>query len=51
MLSLIEKVEEQIDKKDALEMQEKLLHNEFTLEDFQKQLRQLKKMGSLQSLM
>jgi len=51
MLSLIEKVEEQIDKKDALEMQEKLLHNEFTLEDFQKQLRQLKKMGSLQSLL
>lgn len=51
VLSLIEKVEEQIDKKDALEMQEKLLHNEFTLEDFQKQLRQLKKMGSLQSLL
>jgi signal recognition particle subunit SRP54 len=51
MLSLIEKVEEQIDKKEALEMQDKLLHNEFTLEDFQKQLRQLKKMGSLQSLL
>ncbi|MDA0203866.1 MAG: signal recognition particle protein [Acidobacteria bacterium] len=51
VLSLIEKVEEQIDKKDALEMQDKLLHNEFTLEDFQKQLRQLKKMGSLQSLL
>jgi signal recognition particle subunit SRP54 len=51
VLSLIEKVEEQIDKKEALEMQDKLLHNEFTLEDFQKQLRQLKKMGSLQSLL
>jgi signal recognition particle subunit SRP54 len=51
VLSLIEKVEQQIDKKDALEMQEKLLHNEFTLEDFQKQLRQLKKLGSLQSLL
>jgi signal recognition particle subunit SRP54 len=51
VLSLIERVEEQIDKKDALEMQDKLLHNEFTLEDFQKQLRQLKKMGSLQSLL
>ena len=51
VLSLIEKVEEQVDKKDALEMQEKLLRNEFTLEDFQKQLRQLKKLGSLQSLM
>jgi signal recognition particle subunit SRP54 len=51
VLSLIEKVEEQVDKKDALEMQEKLLRNEFTLEDFQQQLRQLKKLGSLQSLM
>ena len=51
VLSLIEKVEEQIDKKEALEMQDKLLHNEFTLEDFQKQLRQLKKMGSLQSIL
>jgi signal recognition particle subunit SRP54 len=51
VLSLIERVEEQIDKKDALEMQDKLLHNEITLEDFQKQLRQLKKMGSLQSLL
>ncbi len=51
VLSLIEKVEEQVDKKEALEMQEKILHNEFTLEDFQKQLRQLKKMGSLSSIL
>ncbi len=51
VLSLIEKVEGQIDKKDALEMQEKIFENEFTLEDFLKQLRQLKKLGSLQSLL
>jgi signal recognition particle subunit SRP54 len=42
VLSLIEKVEETIDKKDALEMQEKILENEFTLEDFLKQLKSLK---------
>ncbi|MBI1355906.1 MAG: signal recognition particle protein [Acidobacteria bacterium] len=51
VLSLIEKVEETIDKKDALEMQEKILENEFTLEDFLKQLRSLKKLGSLESLL
>ena len=51
VLSLIEKVEETIDKKEALEMQEKVFANEFTLEDFRKQLRQLKKMGSLESLL
>ncbi len=51
VLSLIEKVEGQIDKKDALEMQEKFFENEFTLEDFLKQLRQIKKLGSLQSLL
>ncbi len=51
VLSLIEKVEETIDKKDALEMQEKILDNEFTLEDFLKQLKSLKKLGSLESLL
>ena len=51
VLSLIEKVEETIDKKDALEMQEKILENEFTLEDFLKQLKSLKKLGSLESLL
>ena len=51
VLSLIEKVEETIDKEQAQEMQEKVLQNEFTLEDFLKQLRSLKKMGSLESLM
>ena len=51
VLSLIEKVEEQIDHKQALETQQKLLDNEFTLEDFRRQLRQLKKLGSLESLL
>jgi signal recognition particle subunit SRP54 len=51
MLSFIEKVEENIDEKQALEMQRKVLDNEFTLEDFRQQLRQLKKLGSLESIL
>ncbi len=51
MLSLIEKVEDTIDEKEALEMQEKLLSADFSLGDFRDQLRQVKKLGSLQSIM
>ena len=50
MLSLIEKVEEEIDQKQALEMQERMLADRFTLEDFRKQLGQVRKMGSLKSI-
>ena len=51
MLSLIEKVEESIDQKSALEMQRKMLRNEFSLEDFRDQLRQIKKLGPLESIL
>ncbi len=51
VLSLIEKVEETIDEKQALEMHQKMLDNDFTLEDFRMQLRQLKKLGPLESLL
>ena len=51
MLSFIEKAEEAIDKKQAVEMQRKLIENEFTLEDFRDQLRQLRKLGPLQGLL
>jgi len=51
VLSLIEKVEESIDKKQAEEMQRKLLDNEFTLEDFRNQLKQLSKLGPLENLL
>src|SRR6202171_4728149 len=51
VLSLIEKVEETIDHKQAEEMQRKLIDNEFTLEDFRDQLRQLRKLGPLQGLL
>ncbi|MCS7026339.1 MAG: signal recognition particle protein [Bryobacteraceae bacterium] len=51
VLSLIEKVEQTIDQKKAEEMQRKLLDNEFTLEDFRDQLKQLRKLGPLESLL
>ena len=51
MLSFIEKAEEAIDKKQAVEMQRKLIENEFTLEDFRDQMRQMRKLGPLESLL
>jgi signal recognition particle subunit SRP54 len=51
MLSLIEKAEGEADVKEAEEMARKLKKQQFTLEDFRKQLIQLKKMGSLSGLL
>ena len=52
ILSLIERAESQIDKKKAAEMASKALSGDgFSLEDFRDQLRQVKKMGSMKSLM
>src|SRR5213594_1664099 len=51
VLSLIEKVQSEVDEKKALELQEKFEQNAFTLEDFRDQLRQMKKLGSLESIL
>ena len=52
ILSLIERAESQIDKKKAQEMATKALSGDgFSLEDFRDQLRQVKKMGSMKSIM
>src|ERR1700728_3463018 len=52
ILSLIERAEQQIDKKKAEEMASRALSGDgFSLEDFRDQLRQVKKMGSMKSLM
>jgi signal recognition particle subunit SRP54 len=52
ILSLIEKAEQQVDRKRAQEIATKALSGDgFSLEDFRDQLRQVRKMGSLQSLM
>ena len=45
MLSLIEKAEQSFDQKKALELQEKLRKNKFTLTDFYEQMAQLKNMA------
>jgi signal recognition particle subunit SRP54 len=50
ILSLIEKASEQIDQKKAVEMQRKLIENDFTLEDFRDQLKQVRKLGPLSNL-
>ena len=51
VLSLIEKAEQAIDEKKAMELEQKLRSNKFTLADFYDQMQQLKNMGSLQDLL
>jgi signal recognition particle subunit SRP54 len=51
LLSLIEKVGTVYDEKSALQVQQKLKRNEFSLEDFRDQLRTMRKMGSIKDLM
>ncbi|MDR0867871.1 MAG: signal recognition particle protein [Planctomycetota bacterium] len=51
VVSLVEKAQQVIDERDAEKMRERLEKNEFTLEDFQKQLAQIKKLGSIKELL
>lgn len=51
ILSLVEKAETETDLKEAEELARKLKKQEFTFEDFRKQLIQMKKMGSLSQVM
>ena len=51
VLSFIEKAEAAYDEKKARELEKKLKKETFTLEDFRDQLREIKKMGSLEELM
>jgi signal recognition particle subunit SRP54 len=51
VVSLVEKVEREVDEDEAKRLEEKLRRNEFDLEDFLSQLRQLRRMGPLTSLM
>ncbi len=51
VLSLIEKAEQAIDQKKAMELEQKLRANKFTLADFYDQLVQIKSMGSMQDIM
>jgi signal recognition particle subunit SRP54 len=51
VLSLIEKAEEVVDKKKALELTEKLRTDSFSLEDFRDQLKQIRKLGTLDQIL
>jgi len=51
VLSLIEKAQEEFDQKEALNLERKLKKRDFDLEDFQKQLIQVKKFGSLDQIL
>src|SRR5499426_877977 len=51
VLSLIEKAEAAISEEDAEALEEKILSDDFTLEDFRDQLKTIRKMGPLESIM
>ncbi|MFH2054930.1 MAG: signal recognition particle protein [bacterium] len=51
IVSLVERAQESIDLDEAAKLEEKLRKQAFTLEDFYKQLQQIKKMGPLESVM
>lgn len=51
VLSLVEKAQEMIDEKSAMNSAKKMMKNEFTLEDFLSQIQMMKKMGGMESIM
>lgn len=51
VLSIIEKAEEAFDEEEALKLEQKLRKQEFDLDDYLTQLRQMKKMGSFSSIL
>src|SRR6185312_1674135 len=50
VVSLVERAAEAVDEDEARRMEEKMRKGQFTLEDFLEQLRQMKKLGSLESI-
>lgn len=50
IVSLVEKAQQQYDEKEAEELAKKLRKNQFTFNDFLKQINQIKKMGNLKDL-
>ena len=51
VLSLVEKAQENFDLEEAKKMEKKLRKDEFTLDDFLSQMQQVKKLGSLESIL
>ena len=50
VLTIIERAQEAVDQKKAIELEKKLRKNQFTLEDFRDQMVQIRKMGSISDL-
>jgi len=51
VLSLIDKVQQHVEQKEAARLQKAFQKQQFTLEEFQLQLQQIKRMGSMNSLL
>jgi signal recognition particle subunit SRP54 len=51
IVTLVERAREVIDQEQAEEMQQKLLEQSFTLDDFLSQMQQIRKMGGMQDLL
>ena len=51
VVSLVEKAQEQVSEEEAMELQSKLEKGTLTMDDFLKQLKQLRRMGSMKSLL
>jgi signal recognition particle subunit SRP54 len=51
VLSLIEQAEEKMDLDEAEDLAQRFMQNQFTLEDFQRQIKQMKRMGSLKGVL
>jgi signal recognition particle subunit SRP54 len=51
VLSLIEKAQQEVTLEDAKELESKVRHGEFSLEDFRVQIQQVKKMGPLDQIL
>lgn len=51
IVSLVEKAQDVVDKKQAVEWQKKLMKGQFSLEDFKEQFKYMNKLGSLESIM
>ncbi len=51
IVSLVEKAQEHVDEEEALALQEKMAKGKMTMDDFLKQLRMMRKMGSMKSLL
>lgn len=51
IVSLVEKVQQQVSEEEALALQEKMARGKLTMDDFLKQLRTMRRMGSMKSLL